>query len=52
MAHKKKQRPSHLMRMLKASGAGLASTTKGRARTFKDRKKEASRKACRGKVEE
>lgn len=33
-------------------GAALANTTRGRARSFKDRKKEASRKACRGNHEE
>lgn len=49
MAHKKKKRPSHKMLLLKAAGAGMASATRGRARTFKDRKKEASRKACRGR---
>lgn len=35
----------------KRRAAGLASTTKGRARTFKNKKKEAARKACRGKVQ-
>lgn len=46
---KKKKRLPRIIELLKASGAGLASTTKGRARTFKDRKKEADRNACRGK---
>lgn len=32
----------------KARGAGMAAATRGRARTFMDRKKEANRKACRG----
>jgi hypothetical protein len=30
------------------AGAGMASATRGRARTFTDRKKEADRNACRG----
>lgn len=52
MARKKKKRlPLHIER-LKASGAGMAAATKGRARTFKNRKKEADRKACRGKQHE
>lgn len=34
---------------LKARGAGLAATTKGRKTYFKDRKKDANRKACRGR---
>jgi hypothetical protein len=37
---------------VKRTGAGMAAATKGRARTFTNRKKEASRKACRGKVTE
>jgi len=32
----------------KRRGAGLASTTKGRARSFTNRKKQANRNACRG----
>jgi len=38
------------IKKLKASGAGLAATTKGRKTTFKDRKRESARKACRGKL--
>lgn len=38
-----------LVRKLRASGAGLASTTFGRSRRFTDRKKESDRNACRGR---
>lgn len=34
-----------------AAGAGLASTTQGRARVFVDRKREQDRRACRGRVD-
>jgi len=37
---------------LKRRGAGMAAATRGRARTFVNRKREASKKACRGKVTE
>jgi hypothetical protein len=49
--HKKEDLP-HEVRKLKARGAGLAASTKGRKTTFKDRRKDASRKACRGRSEE
>ena len=42
----------HVVNKLKARGAGIASTTKGRKTTFKDRKKDANRKACRGRHDE
>ena len=45
---KNKKRLPLIIERLKAGGAGMAAATRGRARTFKDRKKEASRKACRG----
>tara|TARA_R110000796_G_scaffold21581_3_gene63536 strand:- start:235 stop:393 length:159 start_codon:yes stop_codon:yes gene_type:complete len=51
MKNRKKKRPSALILRLRASGGGMASATRGRARTFTDRKKAASRRACRGKVE-
>lgn len=35
----------------KRGAAGMARATHGRARTFKDRKKEAARKACRKKLD-
>jgi hypothetical protein len=48
----KKNKPNKevadLIAKLKAGGAGMASATKGRSRTYKNRKKEAARKACRG----
>lgn len=37
---------------LRQTGAGMASATRGRARTFTDRKKEEDRNACRGKQED
>lgn len=38
--------------MAQRAAAAMASATKGRARTFVNRKREASRKACRGKVDD
>jgi len=35
---------------LKARAAGMAASTRGRSRKFTDRKKAASKRACRGKV--
>lgn len=35
---------------LRAAGAGLASTTRGRSRVFVDRKKQQARRACRRRV--
>jgi hypothetical protein len=35
------------VRVAQARGAGLASTTRGRARTFVNRKKEQARRVCR-----
>lgn len=49
-----KKQPKPLPRQveeIKRSGAGLASTTKGRARVFKNRKKENNKRACRRPVE-
>lgn len=48
-----KQRNTQLNNAAEASkrGAGAgANSTRGRARRFTDRKKEASRRACRGRV--
>jgi len=47
----KKQLPDAAERV-KRTGSGMAAATRGRARTFTDRKKEADRNKCRGKVEE
>ena len=52
MASKKKERPSKVIEGLQRSGAGMANATRGRARTFTDRKKKASKDACRGKVKD
>lgn len=46
---RKKKRLPRIVEALKAENAGMAAATKGRARTFKNRKKEADRNACRGK---
>jgi len=35
---------------LKRRGHGMAAATRGRARRFRDRRKEAARRACRGEV--
>jgi hypothetical protein len=51
MSKKKAKKKSIVVERLQRSGAGMASTTKGRARRFTDRKKEAARKACRGNDE-
>jgi hypothetical protein len=50
MKKRNRKRPSALILRLRASGGGMASATKGRARTFTDRKKAASKGACRGQV--
>jgi len=49
MKPKKKSKAAERVKRL---ADGMASATKGRARVFQDRKKEASRKACRGKATE
>ncbi len=36
---------------VKRTGHGMANATRGRARTFVNRKKKADKNACRGKVE-
>jgi len=51
MKNRTKKRASRTVEGLKASGAGMARATAGRSRRFTDRKKAASRRACRGKVE-
>ena len=51
MKNRKKKRPARQLEAIKASGAGMARATAGRARRFTDRKKSASKGACRGKVE-
>jgi len=48
---RKKKRLPKVIEAMKARAAGMAAATKGRARVFKDRKKEAARKACRGLYE-
>jgi len=47
---KRKKKKQWAVEAVQRRGAGLASTTRGRARIFKDRKKEQARRACRGKV--
>jgi len=47
MARKKHDLPK-AVQDLKARGAGLAAATRGRKTRFKDRKRDAARKACRG----
>jgi hypothetical protein len=37
---------------VKRTGHGMASATRGRARTFVNRKKQADKSACRGKVKD
>lgn len=50
--HKKgKDRPLTQADKAQVGGAAMANATRGRARTFKDRKREANKNACRGKVE-
>ena len=46
---KNKKRLPRQVEAIKARGAGMAAATKGRARTFVDRKKERARNACRGR---
>jgi len=36
----------------KSGSAGMASATRGRGRKFTDRKKQASKRACRGKQDD
>lgn len=43
----KPTKKNRVLQLLKASGGGMAAATRGRARRFKDKKKEASRKSCR-----
>ena len=50
MKRRNKKRPSPAREDSKARAAGMAAATRGRARRFKDRRKEASRRACRGPV--
>lgn len=42
-----KNRKNKTIEGLQRRGAGLAATTRGRARKFTDRRKEAARRACR-----
>lgn len=53
MARKKnkKSRLPKSAEMAQRGGAAMANATKGRSRTFQNRKKEADRKACRVKVD-
>lgn len=48
MKRNKEQLPREIEK-LKARCAGQAASTKGRKTTFKDRRKDAARKACRGR---
>lgn len=52
MASKKKERLPEAAERVKRTGHGMASATRGRARTFVNRKKKAAREACRGKQDE
>ena len=47
----KQKRPDRFER-LKRAGDGMANATRGRARTFVDRKKKSNKDACRGKVKD
>ena len=49
MGKKKKEKLPDAAERVKRTGHGMANATRGRARTFTDRKKEGSRNACRGK---
>ncbi len=51
MKRPKKQRAPKGAEQSQRGAGALANSTRGRARTFKDRRKEDARKACRGKVE-
>lgn len=46
-----KNKVSKQVEASRRKAAGMAAATQGRARRFKDRKKEASRRACRGKIQ-
>jgi hypothetical protein len=50
MKRRKKRKPRQAEVCSTGAGA-MASATRGMARRFKDRRKDASKKACRGKVE-
>ena len=47
-----KKRLPKAAEMAQRGSAALANSTKGRARTFANRKREANRNACRGKQDE
>jgi hypothetical protein len=47
MKKRKKKRLPKAAEAVQRTGAALAATTKGRARRFTDRKKQAARDACR-----
>jgi len=49
---KRKKRLARAAEEAQRGAAALAALTKGRARTFANRKREANRKACRGKVQD
>lgn len=51
MARGKKRKMARAAEEAQRGAAALARTTKGRKTSFKNRKREANRKACRGKVE-
>jgi hypothetical protein len=50
MGKRKNKRLPKAAEEAKAGGAAMANATRGRARVFKNRKKEADRTACRGKL--
>lgn len=50
MKRPRNKRERLILERAKRGADGMAASTFGRARTYKDRRKEASRKACRGKV--
>ena len=52
MARKTKARLPKAAEEAKRGAAALAAATRGRARVFKNKKKDADRNACRGKVTE
>jgi len=49
---KKRKRKNPDQEVAQRGAGAMANATQGRARTFKNRKKEAARRACRGKIEQ
>lgn len=50
MKNKSKERPARSAEEAQRIAGGMARATHGRARVFKNKRREASRKACRGKM--